>query len=360
MCETCQHTVGPFLYNRCHGCNHFAHQDCHETMSIGVTWRVEMCIGCTSYVRQLLRIVRATEARRFRGWDEEFWFGSVIRACHNVGTMPESDYRALNAVQTYIKDGIASGLHVWQSHSLASPTERGDPSPRPSVVIRGKSPSPIGNLLPAAPPQGLPVPKAGSESTSAEQGGIVPSKGSGPVPPPGKGSGQRSEVKEEEGARGDGEVNPTTTSGRDAEIEELRQQIQALQLQVTVQNSSVAQQVTHNLPAQGQPAQGSDVGQIRQGVIPGRDQSGSTSRAGLRSKASAPRSDPPPGLTGGSQGFSTGRASELVGDGVQQQSRSPPGYSNPDENIWDQAYLSKALQQMKDSEISKLKFSNVL
>ena len=174
VCETCQHTVEPFLVNRCHGCNQYAHRECRETMSIGVTWRVEMCISCTSYVRQLLRIVRATEARRFRGWDEYLWFGSVIRACHNFGTMPETDYRALNAVQTYIKDGVANGLHIWQSHSLASPTERGDPSPRGSVVVRGNSPSPIGKLLPAPPPQpmsqGLPMPKAVSEGASAEQG----------------------------------------------------------------------------------------------------------------------------------------------------------------------------------------------
>ena len=59
----------------------------------------------------------------------------------------------------------------------------------------------------------------------------------------------------------------------------------------------------------------------------------------------------------GGQESSAERASELVREEVHQQSRSPPGYSNADENIWDQAYLSKALQQMKDSEISKLKFT---
>ena len=167
-----------------------------------------MCMGCTNYVRQLLRIIRATEARRLRGWNEDNWFASVLDACNGVGTMPEADYKALNAVQIYIKDGIANGLHVWQSHSLVSPTERGEPSPRPTVVIRGKSPSPTGNLLPAAPPQGQPVPIAGSESATAELGGRVPSKGSGPVPPLGKGSQSRTEVKEEEGAGGHGVVEP--------------------------------------------------------------------------------------------------------------------------------------------------------
>ena len=155
-------------------------------------------------VKHLLRIIRATERLRFRGWNEDNWFASVLDACNGVGTMPEADYRALEAAQIYIKDGIASGLHVWQQHSLVSPTERGEPSPRPTVVIRGKSPSPTGNLLPAVPPQEQPVPKAGSENAPAEPGGLVPFKGSGPVPPIGKGSKKRTEFKEEEGAGGQG------------------------------------------------------------------------------------------------------------------------------------------------------------
>ena len=33
-----------------------------------------------------------------------------------------------------------------------------------------------------------------------------------------------------------------------------------------------------------------------------------------------------------------------------------PAYQNPEAGIWEQNYLSKALQQMKDSEIAKLRF----
>ena len=175
VCETCQHTVVATLYNRCRACNQYAHQECHETMSIGTTWRVEMCVCCADYVRRLLRIVRATEARRLSSWQAESWFGRVVEASHGVGTMPEADYNALNALQTYFKDAVANGLRVWQSQSLASPTERGEPqSPPGSVVPRGNSPSPTGDLLPAPPQpisQGLPMPKAVSEGASAEQGG---------------------------------------------------------------------------------------------------------------------------------------------------------------------------------------------
>ena len=95
------------------------------------------------------------------------------------------------------------------------------------------------------------------------------------------GSRQRSEVPADEGATAsvgfapvtgqeDGGLNTTAFTGRDAEIEELRQQVQALQAQAAVHNSS---------------AQGSVSGQTRPGVIPSRDQSSLLGRAGLRSKA---------------------------------------------------------------------------
>ena len=95
------------------------------------------------------------------------------------------------------------------------------------------------------------------------------------------GSRQRSDVPADQGAtasvgfvpvtgHGDGGLNTTAVTERDAEIEELRQQVQALQAQAAVQNSS---------------AQGSVSGQTRPGVIPSRDQSSLLGRAGLRSKA---------------------------------------------------------------------------
>ena len=41
-----------------------------------------------------------------------------------------------------------------------------------------------------------------------------------------------------------------------------------------------------------------------------------------------------------------------------EESKSSPAYDEADKNIWEQAYLSKVLQQMKDSEIAKLRFSS--
>ena len=41
---------------------------------------------------------------------------------------------------------------------------------------------------------------------------------------------------------------------------------------------------------------------------------------------------------------------------VRQEMQLSPAYLNPEEGIWEHNYLSKALQQMKDSEIAKFKF----
>ena len=101
-----------------------------------------MC--CTEYVRRLLRIVRATEARRFRSWQAETWFKTVVDASNGLIAMPEADYNALNTVQTYFSNAISGGLRVWQTHSMATPTERADP------------PSPTGVLMPAPPKPILP------------------------------------------------------------------------------------------------------------------------------------------------------------------------------------------------------------
>ena len=43
-----------------------------------------------------------------------------------------------------------------------------------------------------------------------------------------------------------------------------------------------------------------------------------------------------------------------------EEPKLSPTYSEPDKAIWEQSYLSKALQQMKDSEMTKLKFSSNL
>ena len=120
-----------------------------------------MCVCCTDYVRRLIRIVKATEARRFSNWQAEVWFKAVVEASNGLRPMPEANYDALSTVQNYLCNAISGGLHVYQSHSLGSPTEQGEPSP-------------TGFLMPAPAkpiPPGLPTPKIAAMGAFAEQGG---------------------------------------------------------------------------------------------------------------------------------------------------------------------------------------------
>ena len=194
--------------------------------------------------------------------------------------MPEATCESLSTLQNYLCNALRGGLHLYQSHSMRSPTEQGDPSP-------------TGLLMPAPAkpiPPGPPTPKVGAVGAVAEQGG-----GSQDVPPPESVPlrssllfspqesvpKQRSDVPADQGAttsvgfvpvtgqevRG---LSTTAVTERDAEIEGLQRQVQAFQAQAVVHNSS---------------APGSVSGQTRPGVIPSRDQSSLLGRAGLRSKA---------------------------------------------------------------------------
>merc|ERR1711989_158816 len=143
-------------------------------------------------------------------------FNTVVDASRGLIPMPEADCNALNAVQTYFSNAISGGLRVWQTHSIATPTERADPL------------SPMAALMPAPPEPvspGPPMPKAVSADASAEQGGEVPPRSS-LFPPQESEVRQRSEVPVGEGAKEDRSQTTTEVIGRDAEMEELTQQIE--------------------------------------------------------------------------------------------------------------------------------------
>ena len=94
--------------------------------------------------------------------------------------MPEATYESLSALQNYLCNALRGGLHLYQSHSMRSPTEQGEPSP-------------TGFLMPAPAkpiPPGLPTPKIAAMGAFAEQG--EGGQDGPPVPPPGSGPLRRS------------------------------------------------------------------------------------------------------------------------------------------------------------------------
>ena len=58
MCETCRQEVQREGAVTCRGCNQHAHLGCHETLTIGESFKMQMCMCCKNFVKHLLRIER--------------------------------------------------------------------------------------------------------------------------------------------------------------------------------------------------------------------------------------------------------------------------------------------------------------
>ena len=229
---------------------------------------MQMCLCCTNHVKHLLRIVRAFEAKYFKSWREEEWFQTILDAHLGESTLPETTNESLITLQNFMLNALRDNLHVWQSHSMRTPTADADPSP-------------TGLLLPAPPkpvPPGPPAPIAedGVLNAEADQGGRsdIPPPSSVPLRssllfPPQENRQQRSDVPADQGARRnvgfvplfgqsdlrenrvDGENNGVTAlMERDALIADLQRQVRELRGQNDVQNNVSSQ--------------------TRSGVIPGR------------------------------------------------------------------------------------------
>ena len=129
ICETCRQQVQREVAETCRGCNQHTHSGCHETLTIGETWNMQMCLCCTNHVKHLLRIVRASEDKSFRFWREEEWFRTVLDAHFGESIVPETTNDSLIMLQNFMLNALRDNLHVWQSHSLRTPTAEADPSP---------------------------------------------------------------------------------------------------------------------------------------------------------------------------------------------------------------------------------------
>ena len=221
---------------------------------------MQMCLCCTNHVKHLLRIVRASEDKSFRFWREEEWFRTILDAHFGESTVPETTNESLIMLQNFMLNALRDNLHVWQSHSLRTPTAEADPSP-------------TGLLFPAPPrtvPPGLPTPNAevgalNAEADQGAQGGgrsdvplpsSVPLLGSSLLLPPQGSEPPRSSIPADQGARrnvgfvplfGRSEVKDDRADvenegvialmERDALIADLQRQVRDLQAQNNVQNN---------------------------------------------------------------------------------------------------------------------------
>ena len=64
-CETCGQSLEPYEDKvRCSVCNLWIHVGCVEILSIGYSWRAEMCLACQQKSTRKLRVIKALEQRR--------------------------------------------------------------------------------------------------------------------------------------------------------------------------------------------------------------------------------------------------------------------------------------------------------
>merc|ERR1711989_34004 len=74
-CETCGQSLEPHQPRvRCNVCSLWIHDECIETLSIGYSWRAEMCLACQQRLTRKLRVIKALELRRGNRWNADDWF----------------------------------------------------------------------------------------------------------------------------------------------------------------------------------------------------------------------------------------------------------------------------------------------
>ena len=85
-CETCGQSLEPYEDKvRCSVCNLWIHVGCVEILSIGYSWRAEMCLACQQKSTRKRRVIKALELRRGSQWDGDQWFRDLQVNVRNNG-----------------------------------------------------------------------------------------------------------------------------------------------------------------------------------------------------------------------------------------------------------------------------------
>ena len=111
-CETCGQSLEPHQARvRCTVCSLWIHDECVETLSIGHSWRAEMCLACQQRSTRKLRVIKALELRRGNRWDADDWFQRFredVRLGREFGV---SRNRDLNELESTLARAILNDIH---------------------------------------------------------------------------------------------------------------------------------------------------------------------------------------------------------------------------------------------------------
>merc|ERR1712175_17039 len=105
-CETCGQSLEPHQARvRCTVCSLWIHDECVETLSIGHSWRAEMCLACQQRSTRKLRVIKALELRRGNRWDADDWFQRFREDVRLGGEFGVSRNRDLNELESTLARG---------------------------------------------------------------------------------------------------------------------------------------------------------------------------------------------------------------------------------------------------------------
>ena len=114
-CETCCQKLEPHQQLvQCSGCGKWTHEQCQEQLDIGMRWHVEMCLMCKNKVAHLLRIVAASETRRWRHWSEDEWFQNLLGQVTHGLRLVQTTNDVLNRLAFFMATALDARLNYWE------------------------------------------------------------------------------------------------------------------------------------------------------------------------------------------------------------------------------------------------------
>ena len=362
-CMTCNMSLQEHeRHQTCPVCTSWIHTHCVEVLHIGELFRADMCLSCQQDIVRRLKAISAVERRRGTTWDQDIWFAILRDLVDRDAGFGISNNRDLNDLEIKLAGAMSRGLNVYRIEVTPSNTGEDDVSHRRDSAD-GSNPSGLPQADSAESMQPATYLSANSSGTPIFQGQQLEGsssrqEGAEQVPPD-----QRTGVREERDVRVEG---PQTDQA------EVQQETRAPVPSVHSERSEARERRMTDLE--------DSVSQIKQFL-----KQLSDSMQSRGSSSSDLRGPPPKAVPDSLYGFpgtTPKRPPEeyvrenLSKEAPQGQSEgipktpparpaaepkvtSPsPAFMVPEDSVWNQSYLAKALQNMKETDFAKLKFTS--
>ena len=353
-CTTCNQTLDdeePML--KCHVCSSWMHDTCVEVLRIGQIWKADMCLDCQQTMNKQLKVIRAQEKRKAKHFDPDQWFSDFKASVEAGADHGATRNRDLNEVEIALARALISGLHAYKDNRPASTTD-GDTANTDDLREQPGEPTPIATAT--GPFIGEPPQTAASSAAPADD---PPSSRQDADRQPQEemsqaSLGQRTGLREERDTRppqGQGDTQPvhrpaSLHSSRSDQREERMSAIEHTMSSVEDKLNSLIQAI------QSGALGSSDLRGPPPKAQPEQAQEGYERSPGYR------RQTTPPQSTSNKVPYKANPQGSSDPSGAPKAAVPSPAYQVPEDSIWNQSYLAKALQTMKEADFAQLKFAS--